>query len=368
MALLPSLPQAALKQTTQHTAPPHPTYCMQTALLCKQQAVEQIVDCLTAVQHIATQYNNSPDGGDSGQLLQLQQKLQFCLAQVGDTGQCATVKPHALDYLRVVWNPAWAAAVSDTALQPPATCLLLPAVSPHCDRPITLQPTVLQVRAMSDEEVLQRVRQAMGKCALMVLQGQGAAAWEQQQPAVSGCSTDPFQPQPQPQPADQQCQPQQCQEAAQGVVRFSGHPVINQGLNAGQQGPPMSAHLGSRPQHTAGGAVGPSSSTVLQDSSAGAAGNSCSVCSGSIAGGFGRGPAFEVCVVWDSLVGEWAGELCAWAFQPYGVSAAVSQHSLCPAILLCLSFAQQQPLTAVCVHASAPPPGVCNLGCAVQQG
>lgn len=143
---------------------------MQIALICKQQAVEQIVDCLTAMQHIATKYNN-PDGGDSGQLLQLQQKLQFCLAQIGDTGQCAAVKPHALDYFRVVWDPAWAAAVSDTAHQPRAICLppyhpTVPESTPPCKQPTVDPPpcnrlsthypatdTVLQVRAMSDEEV-----------------------------------------------------------------------------------------------------------------------------------------------------------------------------------------------------------------------
>lgn len=96
------------------------------------------MDCLTAAQHIAMQYNNNPDVGDSGQLLQLQQKLQLCLAQIGHVGQCAAVKPHALDYLRVVWNPAWAAAVSwRHGLQPPATCLLYHPTVTDCHHPLT---------------------------------------------------------------------------------------------------------------------------------------------------------------------------------------------------------------------------------------
>lgn len=174
---------------------------------------------------------------------------------------------------------------------------------------------VLQVRAMSDEEVLARIRQAMGKCALMVLQDQSAAAWEQQQHPASSNSTSTGYHQ-------QYTLPEQWQAPQQETGRRCGHPVINQGLSAGQQGPFMSART---PQHTsaqmpvAAGAVAcvpngctepsnghysisngyHSSSTAMQVDGTRAGSNCTSSTTG--VGGLGRGPAFEVSVIWGVM-------------------------------------------------------------------
>lgn len=140
-----------------------------------------------------------------------------------------------------------------------------------------------QARAMSDKAILQHLRHAMGKCAIMVLQEQGEAAWLQQHPANSGCSVPSV-----PQSAH-------LQEAQQEQGRRGGHPLVNKGLSAGQQGPFMTPALAS-----ALGSMQPGSTSLNGTSSL--TGNGCSgSCGGSYTPVWGRGPAFEMSAIWGML-------------------------------------------------------------------
>jgi hypothetical protein len=143
---------------------------------------------------------------------------------------------------------------------------------------------------MSDAEVMQRVRQAMGKCALMVLQDQHTAAWQDQQHPPPPCTTTDLQQQ----------QQQHGQESSDRSVQLAGQ----------QQASALPAR--HTPNPAAAAAAGDVSAEIGTDSCSalvsctsaadvsGAAGNSSSI-SATSAGGFGRGPAFEVSVIWGVL-------------------------------------------------------------------
>jgi hypothetical protein len=83
---------------------------LQEALIRKAKVLHQIVNSFTALNHIAAEYSTAtPEHWQ-----QFEQQLQGCLSHMGGSPQCAAIKPHALDYFRVLADPTWAATVSSS--------------------------------------------------------------------------------------------------------------------------------------------------------------------------------------------------------------------------------------------------------------
>lgn len=143
---------------------------------------------------------------------------------------------------------------------------------------------------MSDEDILQIIRVSMGKCAIMVLQDEGTAAWQQREhPASTAAAT-----------ASTECRTQQGDSG-----RHSGHPQLNVGGCTTHKGPRMSPAAGAV-SATPAATAGPQQCTVGLHSF-GSADSSCTAMHEGTACGLAScipwdvGPAFEVSAIFAML-------------------------------------------------------------------
>jgi hypothetical protein len=145
---------------------------------------------------------------------------------------------------------------------------------------------------MSDEDILNTIRISMGKCAIMVLQDQGTAAWQQREHPASAAtvSTDS---------RDQQS----------GHERCSGHPQLNAACCPAQTGPRMSPAAGAvsaARAAAAAAAAGPQQCNAVMHSFGSADSASTAVHAGAACGvasciPWDVGPAFEVSAIFAML-------------------------------------------------------------------